>query len=568
MQNVPKGVCREIFVPDEGCVFVGGDLAQAENRVVAYLTRDENMIKVVNSEHGDVHTENAAKIFDKKAEQITKNERQLGKRITHGCLLPEAEVLTPEGWVRFDELEEGMEVAQYDLQSGEITYAVPLIHKYDYDGVMYAADGNGHKNVYSPEHRIPYVKKKKYQWGERDHIWKTVEELSQYNRPGMMPVSGRINSNREINLHPDDARVLVMVQADGNVEKYGGVRFSFKKERKKQRCKELLERVGIPFNIQKHKVEGYERIYIEAKHAKPIVNYLGKDKVFGNWILHLPQETLSAVIEEVQYWDGSRSHDTSWLYDTTNHQNAVAIQTVAHLCGHAATLQTINNNTVEGSYGYSKDTKLLYRVSIMPKTHVGIRNEHWSRHYHQGKIYCLSVPTEAFLVRYNNSIHVTMNSNYKMGPITFARYAELPTNQAKQMLQLYYDTYPRLKMWHKEIERKIKRDRTLTNPFGRRRVFAGRLEDGLFRDATAYLPQSAVADAIHRSTLQIYARLPWPATIAMQLHDSLTAQCPEEMADEVKEIMREELERPFKINGQEVSIPADIDVGYTWNEVG
>ncbi len=567
LQNIPKGVCREIFIPDDGCKMVAGDLSQAENRVVAYLTRDENMLGIVNSDSGDIHTENAAKIFNKDPEKVSKQERQLGKRITHGCLLPEAEVLTPGGWVALKDLQLGVKTAQFNLDTNEIEFVVPQILEYDYDGPMYAVDSNGHKNVYSPEHRIPYVRKRNFQQGSRDIVWKCAEELSSMNRPGMVPVSGYLEPDNPIMMHPDNARVLAMIQADGSIEPYGGIRLAFKKERKQERCEELLERVGIPYTEHTTK-EGYRRFFIKASNAKSILYYLGRDKTFGNWILQLHRDTAKALIEEVQYWDGSRSHDTRWTYNTTNEQNAIAIQTLAHLCGNAATLQTMHTDKHLDSYRDGKDTKLMHRVSIMSKQHAGLRKEHWSTIHHTGKIYCLSVPSEAFLVRYNNSIHVTMNSNYRMGPLTFARFAELPTKEAKRLLQLYYDTYPRLKMWHKEIENKIKHDRTLRNPFGRRRLFMDRISDTTFRDATSYLPQSTVADAIHRATYQIYSRLPWPATVLMQLHDSITVQCPENMVDDVVEIMTEELECPFVIDDQELSIPADIDIGDNWNECG
>ena len=163
---------------------------------------------------------------------------------------------------------------------------------------------------------------------------------------------------------------------------------------------------------------------------------------------------------------------------------------------------------------------------------------------------------------------ITHGSNYRMGPITFAQFAKLPTAEAKRQLQRYHDAYPRLRMWHKQLEKKIQIDRTLVNPFGRKRVFMGRIDDSLFRDATAYLPQSTVADILHRATYQIYSRLPWPAVIAMQLHDSLTVMCPEEMTDDIVQIMREELERPVEINGNAVRIPADIKVGDNWSEIG
>jgi DNA polymerase-1 len=162
---------------------------------------------------------------------------------------------------------------------------------------------------------------------------------------------------------------------------------------------------------------------------------------------------------------------------------------------------------------------------------------------------------------------ITHGVNYQMGAITLARYAKVSTREARKHLRKYKQTYPKVEWWHKEIEKKIRMDRTLTNPFGRRRVFYDRMGGDLFRDATAFIPQSSVADAIHRATRYIYARLPHPARIVLQLHDALTVQAPENMQEKCKNIMVEELEQPFEIDGKEIVIPTDPEIGYNWEEV-
>jgi DNA polymerase-1 len=84
LQNVPKGICREIVIPDEGCMFISADLSQAEARVVAYLAGEEQLIRIFES-GGDVHTLVAAIIFNKDEKNVTKEERELAKHIVHAC---------------------------------------------------------------------------------------------------------------------------------------------------------------------------------------------------------------------------------------------------------------------------------------------------------------------------------------------------------------------------------------------------------------------------------------------------------------------------------------------------
>lgn len=83
IQNVPKGVCRRVFVPEPGNVFVECDLSQAEARVVAYLAGEERLIKSFAA-GGDIHRRNASAMYGKPEEAISDAERQLAKRAVHG----------------------------------------------------------------------------------------------------------------------------------------------------------------------------------------------------------------------------------------------------------------------------------------------------------------------------------------------------------------------------------------------------------------------------------------------------------------------------------------------------
>jgi uracil-DNA glycosylase family 4 len=82
MQNIPKGIVRQIFIPDEGKVFVNADLSQAEARVVAWLAQEDRLIQVFR-DGGDIHSRNAAKIFRKAEVDVTASEREIAKRVIH-----------------------------------------------------------------------------------------------------------------------------------------------------------------------------------------------------------------------------------------------------------------------------------------------------------------------------------------------------------------------------------------------------------------------------------------------------------------------------------------------------
>lgn len=76
---------RNMIVPSHGNLFIEGDLSQAEVMFLAILANDENLLDVFRS-GGDIHTQNACRIFNKEAKDISKEERSHTKRIVFGVI--------------------------------------------------------------------------------------------------------------------------------------------------------------------------------------------------------------------------------------------------------------------------------------------------------------------------------------------------------------------------------------------------------------------------------------------------------------------------------------------------
>ena len=81
LQNQPPRM-RPCYRADPGTTFIELDLGQAEARVVAYDSGDENYMKLFE-EGGDIHVANAANIFGLALDKVSYRERQLGKKISH-----------------------------------------------------------------------------------------------------------------------------------------------------------------------------------------------------------------------------------------------------------------------------------------------------------------------------------------------------------------------------------------------------------------------------------------------------------------------------------------------------
>lgn len=81
LQNVPRdSVIKRMYIPEDGCVFVQGDYAQAELRVIATLAQDEYLRSVFN-EGRDIHGEVAYRFF---GAGWTKEQRVRAKAVVFG----------------------------------------------------------------------------------------------------------------------------------------------------------------------------------------------------------------------------------------------------------------------------------------------------------------------------------------------------------------------------------------------------------------------------------------------------------------------------------------------------
>lgn len=158
-------------------------------------------------------------------------------------------------------------------------------------------------------------------------------------------------------------------------------------------------------------------------------------------------------------------------------------------------------------------------------------------------------------------------SNYGMGPRTFAATAGIAESRAKQLLNIYFATYPRIKVWHMQIRSQLQRgNRVLTTPMGRKRVFFNRFDDSLFKEALAYIPQSTVADILNAGFRDcVYSGM----DVRLQIHDAIVVNVvnnPEIIRLTIRS-MKEKLERPIQIKGKTLIIPADFKVGVNWGEM-
>jgi len=171
-------------------------------------------------------------------------------------------------------------------------------------------------------------------------------------------------------------------------------------------------------------------------------------------------------------------------------------------------------------------------------------------------------------------------SAYRMGPITAADEVNkeadetgitITSAQAKVALRLWRERYFCIPIWWESIVKQLRVDRTLVTPYGRKRTFFERWGDGLFKEATAYVPQATSVDYINYGLLRVYKELQlkgaYDLEILHQNHDSILTQYDPERRDEVIPEVISRIRSNIVVNEHEIVIPVEASYGPSWGEL-
>ncbi|MBQ3601604.1 MAG: DNA polymerase I, partial [Lachnospiraceae bacterium] len=90
LQNIPIRMdigreIRKVFIPREGFVFLDADYSQIELRILAHISKDENLIKAYNSGQ-DIHRITASEVFHIPFEEVTTQQRSNAKAVNFGII--------------------------------------------------------------------------------------------------------------------------------------------------------------------------------------------------------------------------------------------------------------------------------------------------------------------------------------------------------------------------------------------------------------------------------------------------------------------------------------------------
>lgn len=308
------------------------------------------------------------------------------------CLRGDAEVLTRAGWKRLDELEPGEEVAQYEFL-GTLRFVKPIAYiAKEFDGELIEyKNGQRYYSLTTPGHRMPAF------GGKRSPFQFTTAEKGgplgrHIPRVGILDGPG-------IELPDDAIRLLLAISADGTIDVRSDgsqyIRFALKRERKVERLRKLLANLGIEASDNRV-AQGHQSICFRMPEGLTAFKELP-----GSWLVDASREQREMILRELREWDGNGVPNRAQEeYSTRLRANAEWVQTLCHTTGRVSTVMARSNQLGE-----------WFKVSILHRKNStswqSLRT--YERVPHKGKVYCVQVPSSAFLVRMGGCISVTGN---------------------------------------------------------------------------------------------------------------------------------------------------------------
>lgn len=165
--------------------------------------------------------------------------------------------------------------------------------------------------------------------------------------------------------------------------------------------------------------------------------------------------------------------------------------------------------------------------------------------------------------------------NYGFGYKSFSLLYEIPEKEAKFIYDRYHSAYPGLRggYW-KYVEGLLKATRTLTNLFGRRITFLGKLDDKLLNEAYSCIPQGTCGDLVNEWGLNfVYYNsdaLFQRVELLTQVHDSISIQVPLDLPlidhARILTAIKRSLEQPLEFGRTQFVVPVDLVVNSCLNK--
>jgi uracil-DNA glycosylase family 4 len=156
---------------------------------------------------------------------------------------------------------------------------------------------------------------------------------------------------------------------------------------------------------------------------------------------------------------------------------------------------------------------------------------------------------------------------YGRQAFSIAQEYELPPKEVERDLIKFFKLIPDVVAWQEKVRQQVQDGKDLVTDFGRHRRFrliTKQNKQDVLNEALSFIPQSTASDICLRAFIRLRRRLRGKAFIRLLIHDSITAECNEDIAEDVGAIIREEMIQSAAEWTSHVPFDVDLSYGRNW----
>lgn len=577
IQQIPQDKnVRNLIEARPGWKILECDLSQVELRVASIFSGDENMQHAYQS-GSDLHSKTTTLLFGDTSE-MSPQEKKRKRTQAKSCFSGDTEILTEDGFVEFKMYDGITPVAQYNIETQEISYVDPLDFRMIPNQKVCVFENENTSLKLTPNHEciIQVQNGKKYM--------KKVpfEELAGHGQSKYAWVNAGYYKYEKCWFIKDDmTRLVACFVADGSYsESKTQIRFGFTKKRKIERFRNMVDRLGVDYD---EKVQGKLKVtYFTISDFDYVCNmkrYCTADKT----LLKPAMTELNPLVylEEASHWDGHVNHTNLITVSSTNRSTLDSMQIMAVQSGVRARLYKVkderDNVSDTWTLSYNLNKKPLSRFESKD---IDLRTHHNTNH----NVYCVTVPEHNIVIRHNGKVSIQGNCNfgflYGMSAKTFVQYAKnfglnITEKDSEHLRENFFKAYPTLLTWHEDCIKYARANGYTWSPIGRKR-FLPDINSSNFRARgqaerqsinsgvqgfASDMCTSALADIVFSDKID-HDR----CIVLGSVHDAILFEIRDDYVEEVAPKLKYTMEHPSILEGLDIPIPiiADAEVAQAW----
>jgi len=343
----------------------------------------------------------------KQALQVFIFNMNVPTRVGFQCVSEDTDILTPNGWRGYDEIQEGDTIRTFNLNSGKIeNQTVKSVFRKEYKGEMYHLKNRIQDQLISPKHRV--VRKA---FNSDKFVLEPIEDVLELKSSPILPIAGE-NKNKEAKISDEQINLMAWIISEGSIARPGKSRKADyrvtiyqSKTKNKDNYDEILRLVKhFKFDYSTYRSCGLgqevERIRLNAESSRKIHEWFGtKENIhfLPDYLLNLSERQSRLFLEAYLKADGTEDCKIS----TTEPEILNSLQALIVNCGYGSTVlkrkPTIGN----------KDVYVL-RIIKHKETYIQeIKKVNYS-----GVIWCPHTKNETIIARRNGKVFITGNTPF------------------------------------------------------------------------------------------------------------------------------------------------------------